>query len=133
MKNMRSFGGIFITIYYIFAVVGIMIFEGHSPKPPPTEQTKLIDEIIGNATLRNVTCGSYEQLDYYANNFDDFAAALVLLWNLMVVNNWHVFFDAYSRSMKNRLFQLYFILWWLTSVVVCINLFIGMLLCFAFI
>lgn len=67
-------------------------------------------------------CGSYEQLEYWANNFDDFAvspspcspgpgplppapldharcpqAALVTLWNVMVVNNWQVFLDAYQR------------------------------------
>ena len=46
----------------------------------------------------------------------------------MVVNNWQVFLEAYSRSMNNRLYQLYFILWWLTSVVVCINLFIALVI-----
>lgn len=84
-------------------------------------------------------CGSFEQLNYWSNNFDDFAvsplclvpqssspgtplclarslgssfalswalldptsaapqAALITLWNVMVVNNWQVLLDAYRR------------------------------------
>lgn len=74
----------------------------------------------------SVPCGSFEQLEYWPNNFDDFAvspvppapryltrcpcsprppgspvcslqAALVTLWDVMIVNNWQVFLDAFRR------------------------------------
>ncbi|XP_024902062.1 two pore calcium channel protein 2 [Pteropus alecto] len=72
-------------------------------------------------------CGSYEQLEYWANNFDDFAAALVTLWNVMVVNNWQVFLDAYRRY-AGPWSKLYFVLWWLVSSVVWVNLFLALIL-----
>lgn len=91
-----------------------------SSAPDPVVLTPSLAPDNGSAP-----CGSYEQLEYWANNFDDFAvspsppapgtptplclptppghcgccpqAALVTLWNVMVVNNWQVFLDAYRR------------------------------------
>uniref|UniRef100_A0A2K5NHC5 Two pore channel protein 2 n=1 Tax=Cercocebus atys TaxID=9531 RepID=A0A2K5NHC5_CERAT len=89
VQNMRAFGGILVVVYYEFAVIGISLFRGVVVAPP------------GNSSLASANgsapCGSFEQLEYWANNFDDFAAALVTLWNLMVVNNWQVLLDAYRR------------------------------------
>lgn len=121
MKNMRAFGGIVILIYYVFAILGMMLFEGKSPQPPQN-LTAYINE-------HNTSwCGSYEQLQYYANNFDDFAASLVILWDVMVVNNWFVFLHAYNKTTNSRYTQLYFVMWWLVSVVVCINLFVALVI-----
>ena len=72
-------------------------------------------------------CGSFEQLGYWSNNFDDFASSLVVLWNLMVVNNWHVFLGAFSHY-TSKWSQLYFVVWWLISVVVALNLFTAIIL-----
>ena len=90
-------------------------------------------------------CGTYEQLQYWANNFDDFAASLVgiflnfcrmsfnvmllqvVLWDVMVVNNWGVFLQAFKREV-NPWSQLFFVAWWLISSVVCINLFVALIL-----
>uniref|UniRef100_A0A452TN68 Two pore segment channel 2 n=1 Tax=Ursus maritimus TaxID=29073 RepID=A0A452TN68_URSMA len=89
IRNMRAFGGILVVVYYVFAIMGINLFRGVIVAPP------------GNGSLApdnsSVPCGSFEQLEYWANNFDDFAAALITLWNVMVVNNWQVFLDAYRR------------------------------------
>ncbi|KAB1251714.1 Two pore calcium channel protein 2 [Camelus dromedarius] len=72
-------------------------------------------------------CGSFEQLEYWANNFDDFAAALVTLWNVMVVNNWQVFLDAFRRY-AGPWSKVYFVLWWLVSSVIWVNLFLALIL-----
>ncbi|XP_025771228.1 two pore calcium channel protein 2, partial [Puma concolor] len=72
-------------------------------------------------------CGSFEQLEYWANNFDDFAAALITLWNVMVVNNWQVFLDAYRRF-SGPWSKMYFVLWWLVSSVIWVNLFLALIL-----
>ena len=84
---------------------------------------------FSNTTTADLThtCGSYEQLNYWSNNFDDFSSSLVVLWNVMVVNNWHVFLGAFSRF-TNKWSQLYFIIWWLISVVVALNLFTAIVL-----
>ncbi|XP_023381424.1 two pore calcium channel protein 2-like [Pteropus vampyrus] len=107
------------VVYYVFAIIGITLFRGVIVAPP------------GNGSLApdngSAPCGSYEQLEYWANNFDDFAAALVTLWNVMVVNNWQVFLDAYRRY-AGPWSKIYFVLWWLVSSVVWVNLFLALIL-----
>nr|XP_035929305.1 two pore calcium channel protein 2 isoform X6 [Halichoerus grypus] len=118
IRNMRAFGGILVVVYYIFAIMGINLFRGVIVAP-------------GNGSLApdnsSATCGSFEQLEYWANNFDDFAAALITLWNVMVVNNWQVFLDAYRRY-SGPWSKIYFVLWWLVSSVIWVNLFLALIL-----
>ncbi|XP_045711323.1 two pore channel protein 2 isoform X2 [Phyllostomus hastatus] len=119
IRNMRAFGGILVVVYYVFAIIGLNLFRGVIVAPP------------GNGSLGpdngSAPCGSYEQLEYWANNFDDFAAALITLWNVMVVNNWQVFLDAYQRF-SGPWSKVYFVLWWLLSSVIWVNLFLALIL-----
>ncbi|XP_032009625.1 two pore channel protein 2 isoform X2 [Hylobates moloch] len=118
VQNMRAFGGILVVVYYVFAIIGINLFRGVIVAP-------------GNSSLApangSAPCGSFEQLEYWANNFDDFAAAVVTLWNLMVVNNWQVLLDAYRRF-SGPWSKIYFVLWWLVSSVIWVNLFLALIL-----
>ena len=52
---------------------------------------------------------------------------LVLLWNIMVVNNWYVFLDAFSYA-TTKWAQLYFVAWWLVSVIITLNLFVSLVI-----
>uniref|UniRef100_A0AAQ4S4M0 Ion transport domain-containing protein n=1 Tax=Gasterosteus aculeatus aculeatus TaxID=481459 RepID=A0AAQ4S4M0_GASAC len=91
------------------------------------------DQCIGSMNGINITsnfsmeCGTYEQLEYWPNNFDDFAAAIMLLYNVMVVNNWQAFLEAYSRHTTDWS-KIYFVCWWLTSSVMWVNLFVAVIL-----
>ncbi|XP_029813211.1 two pore calcium channel protein 2 [Suricata suricatta] len=118
IRNMRAFGGILVVVYYVFAILGISLFRGTVVAP-------------GNGSLApgngSAPCGSFEQLEYWAYNFDDFAAALITLWNVMVVNNWQVFLDAYRRF-SGPWSKVYFVLWWLVSSVIWVNLFLALIL-----
>ncbi|XP_061083949.1 two pore channel protein 2-like [Conger conger] len=119
VKNLRAFAGILLVVYYVFAVLGIWLFQGAITVP----------STMRNSSGSNFTagCGSYEQLGYWPNNFDDFASSLVLLYNIMVVNNWQVFMDAYSRY-TSEWSKVYFVSWWLTSSVMWVNLFVALIL-----
>ncbi|XP_032735596.1 two pore calcium channel protein 2 isoform X3 [Lontra canadensis] len=118
IRNMRAFGGILVVVYYVFAILGISLFRGVIVAP-------------GNGSLSpdnsSAPCGSFEQLEYWPNNFDDFAAALITLWNVMVVNNWQVFLEAYRRY-SGPWSKIYFVLWWLVSSVIWVNLFLALIL-----
>nr|XP_034345539.1 two pore calcium channel protein 2 isoform X2 [Arvicanthis niloticus] len=118
IQNLRAFGGILVVAYYVFAMIGINLFRGVIVPP-------------GNSSLvpdnNSAPCGSFEQLGYWPNNFDDFAAALITLWNVMVVNNWQVILEAYKRY-SGPWSMVYFVLWWLVSSVIWINLFLALLL-----
>ncbi|XP_058160999.1 two pore channel protein 2 isoform X2 [Dasypus novemcinctus] len=118
-RNMQAFAGILVVVYYIFAIVGINLFQG--VVVPPAGNSSLAS---GNGSA---PCGSFEQLEYWPNNFDDFAAALITLWNVMVVNNWQVFLEAFRRF-AGPWSKLYFVLWWLVSSVIWFNLFLALIL-----
>ncbi|KAM4018486.1 two pore channel protein 2 isoform 2-T2 [Anomaloglossus baeobatrachus] len=121
VKNLRAFAGILVVVYYVFAIIGIDLFRGVIPNPGNVSSS---DEAPGNETS---PCGSFEQLEYWPNNFDDFAAALVTLWDVMVVNNWQVFLEAYARY-ASPWSKLYFVAWWLVSSVIWVNLFVALIL-----
>uniref|UniRef100_A0AAQ4R0D1 Ion transport domain-containing protein n=1 Tax=Gasterosteus aculeatus aculeatus TaxID=481459 RepID=A0AAQ4R0D1_GASAC len=120
LKNLRAFAGILMVVYYVFAVFGIWLFEGAIT--PPSEMR--YKNITSNFSME---CGTYEQLEYWPNNFDDFAAAIMLLYNVMVVNNWQAFLEAYSRHTTDWS-KIYFVCWWLTSSVMWVNLFVAVIL-----
>ncbi|XP_020826380.1 LOW QUALITY PROTEIN: two pore channel protein 2 [Phascolarctos cinereus] len=119
IRNMRAFAGILVVVYYVFAIVGIGLFQGAIESPPGNNSL-----VYANSSA---PCGTFEQLEYWPNNFDDFAAALVTLWDIMVVNNWQVFLDVYTRY-SSPWSKLYFVAWWLVSSVVWMNLFVALIL-----
>ncbi|XP_054627385.1 two pore channel protein 2 isoform X1 [Dunckerocampus dactyliophorus] len=126
VKNLRAFAGILVVVYYVFAVFGIWLFEGVIK--PPAHMS-----VLSNTTMENITsnfsneCGTYEQLGYWPNNFDDFAASIILLYNIMIINNWQAFMDAYTRY-TSEWSKIYFVCWWLTSSVMWVNLFVALIL-----
>ncbi|KAK7107317.1 hypothetical protein V1264_015264 [Littorina saxatilis] len=115
VSNMKAFAGVLIVIYYVFAILGMELFRGVIT--------------FDNVTESNVTyeCGSYRQLQYWSNNFDDFAATIMVLWDVMVVNNWMVFLEAY-RAATSAWSYLYFVAWWLISVIIVLNLFTALIM-----
>ncbi|XP_008403239.1 two pore channel protein 2 isoform X3 [Poecilia reticulata] len=123
VKNLRAFAGILVVVYYVFAVFGIWLFEG-AIKPPPQMSVFSMDNTTSNFSM---ACGTYEQLGYWPNNFDDFAAAVILLYDVMIVNNWQAFMEAYSRY-TSEWSKVYFVCWWLTSSVMWVNLFVALIL-----
>ncbi|KAK9542513.1 hypothetical protein VZT92_000369 [Zoarces viviparus] len=126
VKNLRAFAGILLVVYYVFAVIGIWLFEGAIQ--PPSEMSVLTNTSMENITSNfSMQCGTYEQLEYWPNNFDDFAAAIILLYNVMIVNNWQAFLEAYSRH-TTEWSKIYFVCWWLTSSVMWVNLFVAVIL-----
>ncbi|XP_011410207.2 PREDICTED: two pore calcium channel protein 2-like [Amphimedon queenslandica] len=97
--------------YYEFAIVGMAIFRG----------------VNLNDTEAAAECGSYQNLEYYPYNFKDFGSTLVLLWNLMIVNNWHVMVDAYVKQ-TSIYSRIYFVIWWLVCETIINGVIIGLLI-----
>ncbi|PVD28777.1 hypothetical protein C0Q70_11372 [Pomacea canaliculata] len=116
VRNMKSFAGVLIVIYYAFAILGMEIFSD-----------KITVDKITNTSNVTYACGTYRQLMYWANNFDDFAAAIVVLWHIMVVNNWNVFLEAFGEATSPWSY-LFFVAWWLISVIIVLNLFTALIM-----
>ncbi|KAL8593756.1 hypothetical protein ACOMHN_032362 [Nucella lapillus] len=115
VRNMKAFAGVLIVIYYVFAILGMELFHDAIKYKNVTDSNRTYD------------CGTYQQLEYWANNFDDFAAAILVLWDVMVVNNWMVFLEAY-RAATSAWAYMYFVAWWLISVIIVLNLFTALIM-----
>ena len=114
IRNLRGFAGIIMVIYYLFALLGMQLF---------------LDVELPSNEVSPHKCGTFDNLFYYANNFHDFASSLVVLWDIMVVNNWFVFLNKFGTdSFMGEWAKLYFIAWWLVAVVIFVNLFISLVL-----
>ncbi|CAF1420605.1 unnamed protein product [Rotaria sordida] len=111
MRNLKAFIGILICLFYIYAVLGMWLFHGVIKVPTESD-------------IVNATCGSYQQSNYWANNFDDFFSTVVILYDVMLVNNWGVFLNA-LREFSTRWSQLYLVSWWFLSNVYILALVLG--------
>ncbi|KAJ8314868.1 hypothetical protein KUTeg_007018 [Tegillarca granosa] len=128
IRNLKAFGGILMAMYYSYAILGIEIFHDTIKYDPKQNHTP-----GGHVNSYSISlvyeCGTYQQLEYWPNNFDDFArkAALVVLWDVMVVNNWSIFLYAYAKVLTKWSY-IYFIVWWLISVLIVLNLFTALII-----
>ena len=102
--------GMMWTVFSVYASVGMVLFGG---------------KVTTNSTvLQNST---YGQSNYYSNNFNDFASSLVTLFELLVVNNWHVLMEGFVL-VTTPYYRWYFISFWTIAVVVILNLVIAFVL-----
>ena len=98
------------TVFSVYASVGMVLFGGKIT----TNSTVLMNSEFGRA-------------NYYSNNFNDFASSLVTLFELLVVNNWHVLMNGFVL-VTNAYYRWYFISFWTIAVVVILNLVIAFVL-----
>ena len=74
---------------------------------------------FNNTLLQNTT---FAADDYWANNFNDLASALVTLFELLMVNNWHVIMDGCTAASGTEWSRLFFVSFWLITVVIMTNI-----------
>ena len=113
IKKFKAFAGLMLSLYYFYAFLGMILFSDVDKRVKPGERAKI--------------CGTFEELEFFANNFQDFYAAIIVLWDLMIVNNWNVFVEAY-RKVYTEWVTLYFLSWYVLSVIIGINLLIAIIL-----
>lgn len=89
----------FYLIYFFYSQVGMMCFSGQ------------------------VTTQSMQgQGLYYLMNFNDYAMSMITLFTIMVGNNWQQIANSYVVLFGTRWVLLFFISWWVISLLVLCNL-----------
>eukprot|EP01062_Namystynia_karyoxenos_P074077 TRINITY_DN70912_c0_g1_i1.p1 TRINITY_DN70912_c0_g1~~TRINITY_DN70912_c0_g1_i1.p1 ORF type:complete len:1291 (+),score=382.73 TRINITY_DN70912_c0_g1_i1:90-3962(+) len=88
-----------LLVLYIFALVGVAAIGDARPHP-------------GTA---------FAESDYYALNFGSMWHALVTLFCLTVVSNWHLLSDGY-RTVCGDSVIIYFVLFWMVTAIVLVNI-----------
>lgn len=65
--------------------------------------------------------GQYRLDEYHANDFRDFVAALVTLFELAVVNDWNVTMAGFVAATGTKWVEVFFVAWWALSQLILFN------------
>jgi two pore calcium channel protein 2 len=81
---LRLFKFMFCLVF-VFGALGVTFFGGLVNKNPNDPNFEKLSDM------------AYGQSDYWGMNFNDMASAMVVLVQILVVNNWMVFVEAYGE------------------------------------
>lgn len=101
-----NFVSLFV-IFYSFAIVGMGLFAGKIHERVP--------ELEGTG---------FALYEYYNVRFDSFPRALVVLFELMVLNNWHVIAEGFV-VVTSRAHKAFFVLFYFLTVMMSVNIIIA--------
>ena len=101
---------ILFLVFYFFGIIGVEIFGDYQ-----------LENCCKNTTVepfytwdKNSTGLGY----YYLNNFHNLPRAYVTLFELMVVNNWHIIMEGYAQVTGSDWSRIFFMTFYLFTMVV---------------
>eukprot|EP00658_Telonema_sp_P-2_P006200 TRINITY_DN12366_c0_g1_i5.p1 TRINITY_DN12366_c0_g1~~TRINITY_DN12366_c0_g1_i5.p1 ORF type:complete len:782 (+),score=171.93 TRINITY_DN12366_c0_g1_i5:96-2441(+) len=104
------------ALFYFFAVIG-MAFLSYT-----------VTRIDWSVAPYSTTAFGEEEF-YVDNNFDDFGRSLVTLFELMVVNNWHVIVEGHVVACNdNKAIRLYFFIFNIASSIIFVNILVSIMI-----
>lgn len=102
-----------IFIGLCFASIGCLVFGGKiSPERHRIER-------------RAPDFSSAADVGYYANSMNDLGSAMVLLFELLVVNNWYVLVEGYVAAVDSKWARVFFVCWWIVGVLTLLNVLVA--------
>ncbi|XP_040467742.1 mitotic checkpoint serine/threonine-protein kinase BUB1 [Falco naumanni] len=123
VPTMLTFGGLTLVVYCIFAIIGMELFYGKIQFFPANSNAPHALE-CGNPALKD---SLFARGKYCKNNFNNFASSFIVLMELTVVNQWHVFANGFA-SVTVQAAKLYFIAFHIVMVIIIVNIFVSFIL-----
>lgn len=130
---MSTYGAIMFVLYYIYAIMGMELF-GNLIKSESSYPTPGGGSSDGENLTSTMFCGNIKLKgsDFYAdrycnNNFNNILRSFKVLFDLMVVNQWHIITQGYVL-VTNKFARLYFLSFHLLCVIVVLNIFVAFIL-----
>ncbi len=80
----------------------------NSLSSPTQQQISLVNQKTGT---------SFDEADYYANNFNSLGESLVVLFELTMENNWHILVEGYA-AVTSKWIWIFFILVHIITIVI---------------
>ena len=127
LPSLFTYVGVLFVFIYIFAIVGMESFKGRIQFfGPDTYNTTDPDKMwCGNTALKDST---FYKDKYCANNFNDIGSAFIVLFELLVVNQWHVITEGFVLATGSKATRIFFIFYHLISVILILNIFTAFVL-----
>ncbi|XP_062427643.1 uncharacterized protein LOC134138260 [Rhea pennata] len=123
VPTMLTFGGLTLVVYYVFAIIGMELFQGKIQFFPANSNAPYALE-CGNPALKD---SLFARGKYCKNNFNNFASSFIVLLELTVVNQWHVFASGFANVTVQPA-KLYFIAFHIVMVIIIVNIFVSFIL-----
>ncbi|GAB5359312.1 hypothetical protein AAMO2058_000533700 [Amorphochlora amoebiformis] len=105
--------GLLMLVLAIFASIGVHMFGGFMFENNPN--------VLQHAP-------TFAENRYWALNFNDFPGAYVVVFQLLIVNNWHVIMDGTVAAVGTKWSRVYFIGFYLVVVLVFLNIVVAVML-----
>lgn len=123
VPTMLTFGGLTLVVYCVFAIIGMELFHGKIQFFPANSNAPYALE-CGNPALKD---SLFARGKYCKNNFNNFASSFIVLMELTVVNQWHVFANGFANVTVQPA-KLYFIAFHIVMVIIIVNIFVSFIL-----
>ncbi|XP_008939639.1 PREDICTED: two pore calcium channel protein 1-like, partial [Merops nubicus] len=123
VPTMLTFGGLTLVVYCVFAIIGMELFHGKIQFFPANSNAPHALE-CGNPALKD---SLFARGKYCKNNFNNFASSFIVLMELTVVNQWHVFANGFA-SVTAPPAKLFFIAFHIVMVIIIVNIFVSFIL-----
>ncbi|KAK9892534.1 hypothetical protein WA026_020517 [Henosepilachna vigintioctopunctata] len=102
---------VMLVMYYFFAIIGMEFFAPYDLRNCCVNTT--VEDFYKYSTNSTSALGYY-----YLNNFSNLLSSGVTLFELTVVNNWFIVMDAYASKARNPYSRMFFMLFYLFTMVV---------------
>lgn len=137
LPSLRTYGGVIFIFYYMFAIVGMELFAGLVQGSSNSSAVEVPSDIMNNSNgLASfpLYCGNpklvytdFWRQRYCNNNFNDILHSFIVLFELTVVNQWHVLAYGFS-AVSHPTARLFFLFFHLLCVTLLLNVFTAFVL-----
>ena len=117
LPSILTYGGLLSVVFYIYAIIGMHFFREKIP----------INFNCSNSTV-NCCPKNAIGLQYCTINFDSLQTSLLYLFDLMVVNQWHIMAKNIEIAVGSKWTRLYFLSFHLICVITVLNIFTAFVL-----
>ena len=127
LPSLFTYVGVLFVFIYIYAIVGMESFKDKIRffGPETYNTTDPAKQWCGNMALKDST---FYKEKYCANNFNDIGSAFIVLFELLVVNQWHVITEGFVFATGSKAARIFFIFYHLTCVILILNIFTAFVL-----
>nr|XP_006116320.1 two pore calcium channel protein 1-like [Pelodiscus sinensis] len=123
VPTMLTFGELVLVVYYMFAIIGMELFQGKI-QFFNMNSTAPLALVCGNPALKD---SQFAQGKYCVNNFNDLLSSFIVLTELTVVNQWHTLANGFVL-VTHQAAKLYFMAFHIVVVIMIVNIFTAFIL-----
>ncbi|XP_074647512.1 uncharacterized protein LOC141903307 [Tubulanus polymorphus] len=122
--SILTYGVVLFIFYYIYAIIGMELYGGLIKYNEYNGNVSEEHSFCGNTALNN---SDYYKFHYCGNNFNNILHSLIVLFELMYVNQWHVITQGFVL-VTNVWARIYFISFHMICVLLVLNIFVAFVL-----